>query len=149
MNKLIIAFTTLVAAASAAWAATPSETIAARQANFKVMGRSFKAINDELKNPSPAVDVLRSNAATLSQASGRVAGAFPQGTGPEAGVKTAASPLVWQRSADFRSAAGQLAASTSALDAAARSGDIERIRMAIPAVGGACRTCHETFRVRD
>ena len=45
----------VLACASMAVAATASDTIAARQANFKVMGKAMKGSFDELKQPSPSM----------------------------------------------------------------------------------------------
>jgi len=150
MKKLALATLLAVSAgATIAWAATPSQIIAQRQGNFKQMGRSFKAIADELKKSSPSADVLRTQAHVLSQAADRVGGYFPAGTGPEARVRTGALRVIWQRNADFLNIARQLSGAAQNLDAAAASGDVARIRSAMPAVGGACRTCHETFRARD
>jgi cytochrome c556 len=132
--------------ATAAWAATPAETIAARQNNFKQMGRAFKGINDELKKDAPDIAVLRTNAGTLAQAAPRVHGGFPRGTGPEAGVKTAALPIIWQQGAQFRTKANDLVNATRGLQRAAAGGNVAQVKAAVPAVGGACKGCHDTFK---
>jgi cytochrome c556 len=150
MKKLALATLLAVpAGATIAWAATPSQIISQRQGNFKQLGRAFKAVGDELKRSSPSVEVLRTQAAALRQAADRVGGFFPAGTGPESGVRTGALPAIWQRNADFLTIARRLSAAAQSLDAATASGDVASVRAAVPAVGGACRTCHESFRVRD
>ena len=132
--------------ATAAWAATPAETISARQANFKQMGRASKAISDQLKQDAPDVAVIRTNAGVLVQSAGRVHGGFPRGTGPEAGVKTAALPIIWQQGRDFRAKANNLVNATRGLQRAAAGGQIAAIKAAYPAVGGACKACHDTYK---
>jgi len=131
-----------------ALAATAAQLIAARQQNYKQIGKAFKAVNDELKKDSPSVDTLRGNARTLDQLARRVPGWFPKGTGPEAGVKTAALPVIWQKPAEFRAAAARLAAAARALDAAAAKGDVAQVRTATGALGGACKNCHQSFKAQ-
>ncbi|MEP6868661.1 MAG: cytochrome c [Novosphingobium sp.] len=139
----IASATTIVAAAS------PSEKIAARQANFKVMGKSFKGITDEMKKPAPDMAVIKTNAATLQKATTHVSDFFPKGTGPETGVKTHALPVIWERGTDFRAAAGKLTAAAAAMNDAAKTGDSAKIKAAIPGLGGACKGCHDTFKGKD
>lgn len=129
--------------------ATPEQTIAARQSNFKDMGRAMKAIGEELKKPAPDLGVIRSSAQAISQASPRVSGAFGRGTGPEAGVKTQALPAIWQKAPEFRARINDFLPKTRDLQAAAGSGDLTRIRAAFPALGGTCKSCHDSFRARD
>jgi cytochrome c556 len=130
-------------------AASPTQKIAARQANFKVMGKSFKAIMDEMKKPTPDMALIKTSAGALQKASTHVADFFPKGTGPETGVKTHALPVIWERGADFRAAAGKLTAATAAMNSAAKSGDIAQVKAAFPGVGGSCKGCHDTFKGKD
>ncbi|KAJ8135192.1 hypothetical protein OY671_011595, partial [Metschnikowia pulcherrima] len=51
-------------------AATPAETVAARQANFKQLGRAMKAIGEESKKPAPDLGVIRASAQSSNQAAG-------------------------------------------------------------------------------
>lgn len=132
--------------ATAAWAATPAETITARQANFKQMGRASKAVGDQLKQGAPDVAVIRTNAGILAQSATRVHGGFPRGTGPEAGVKTTALPIIWQQGRQFRDKANQLVTATRAFQRAAAGGNVGAIKAAYPAVGAACKGCHDTFK---
>lgn len=135
-------------AAPVAAVAQPAATIEARQANFKAIARAFKTINDELKGSRPSVDLLRRAAAELAQASQRIPGGFPPGTGPEAGVKTEALAAIWTNRAGFTEAANRHIAAVKALEAAAQAGDIERIRAATQAVGPTCKNCHDSFRLK-
>jgi cytochrome c556 len=142
----IAAFVAAGVTATAAWAATPAQTIEARQANFKQMGRAFKAINDQLKQSAPDMATIRSNAGIIVQSAGRVHSGFPRGTGPEAGVKTEALPIIWQRGRDFQSHANQLVAAARNLQRVAAGNDINAIKAAVPGLGGACKGCHDTYK---
>lgn len=129
-------------------AAAP-DTIKARQDNFKSMGRSMKLISDELRKDAPGFAVIRQQAAALEKNSARVARMFPKGTGPEAGVKTGALPAIWQKPTEFSAAAAGLNRATKGLRAAAAGTDVAKVRAALGATGGACKTCHESFRLDE
>jgi cytochrome c556 len=138
MNKTLISAALAVAVtATAAWAATPAENVAARQNNFKQIGHAQKAISDELKKPSPDVAVLRSSTQVLAGLAPNVHRWFPRGTGVESGAKTGALPIIWQQNAQFNG---------RGLQRAAASGNVDQIKAAFPAVGGACKGCHDTFK---
>ena len=139
----------LMTASVVAVAASPADTIAARQANFKVMGKSFKAIMDQMKAPTADFAVIKSSADNLAKAASKVHGFFPKGTGPEAGVKTHALPAIWAKPADFKLALGKLADGAKGLQKAAKTNDIAAVKAAFPAAGGACKGCHDQFKARD
>ena len=113
MNRKSVAlFATALGLATAsvmAVAASPADTIAARQANFKVMGKSFKGIIDQMKAPAADFVVIKTNADALAKAASKVHGFFPKGTGPEAGVKTHALPAIWAKPDDFNQGFDRLA----------------------------------------
>ncbi len=142
----IAAFVAAGVTATAAWAATPAQTISARQANFKQMGRAFKAVGDQLKQSAPDVATIRTNATIIAQSAGRVHSGFPRGSGPEAGVKTAALPIIWQDNRDFQAKANQLVGAARGLKRAADGGNLDAIKAAVPALGGACKGCHDKFK---
>ncbi len=146
-SAAIFAVSAVVFAASVTAANT--DVIATRQAGFKQIGKANKAISDELKAGQPSVQVLQQNAKILAARSLRLPGWFPKGSGPEAGVKTGASPAIWQQAPGFRAQAVNFAKASRALNVAAGSGDITRMRVAFAAVGGTCKGCHDTYRVRD
>ena len=120
----------------------------ARQQSYKALGKSYKGLSDELKQSSPSLDVIRTNAATIDRLSHQVHRWFPKGSGPEAGVKTAALPAIWQNWDQFRVKANQFAGFARGLNNAASKGDLAQVRAYAPAVGGACKACHDNFRAR-
>lgn len=148
MYRKTILVTAIAAGLSvtAAWAATPKETISARQTEFKKMGRAMKGVNDQLKQSSPDVGVIRSNANVMAAVAGKVRHAFPRGTGPGAGAETEALPVIWTRNAEFTKRMNTMVNATRGLQKAAASGNVARIKAAFPAVGGSCKSCHDTFR---
>ena len=76
-------------------------------------------------------------------------GWFPRGTGPETGVRTRAKPEIWSNPSGFRLAGAALLVAARELSAAAQSGDVARIRAALPGVTRACGGCHDSFRAPE
>lgn len=149
-NRKLALWTMIVAVgAGAAIAATPQQMIEARQKGYKEIGRATKAIMDNLHSSSPSLPAVRTNAQTVARLAPQITSWFPPGTGPEAGVKTSASPAIWQQGATFKKDAGDLLAASLALDAAAASGDLARTQAAAAAMGGACKACHMSFRQKE
>lgn len=135
--------------AGAVMAASPQQTIQARQANFKVIGKSFKGMLDEGRKPAPDINVYRVNADALAKAATKITGHFPKGTGPEAGVKTSALPAIWAKPGDFKAAAAKLVAASAKLNTAAKSGNLDATKAALMAVGPTCKGCHDQFKAKD
>ena len=108
-----------VVIATCAIAAKPADVIAARQANYKQIGKAMKAMGDEMKKPEPSVPVFQASAKTIVGLAPHVLKWFPKGSGPEAGVKTGALPVIWEKWPDFKIAAVKMFAASKALDAAA------------------------------
>lgn len=139
----------LAGVATAAIAATPQQTIKARQANFKAIGKATKAVFDETRKPSPDMAVIRPNAAQLVRLSSQLPRWFPRGSGPEAGVKTGARAEIWTKPAEFQTAAVNFNKAAIALNAAAATGDTTAVATAARALGGTCKGCHDGFRAKD
>ena len=139
----------VLAGGTLALAATPSDVISARQANFKVMGKGMKGSFDELKQPTPSIEVLKTNANAIAGAAVKVAAGFPAGTGPEAGVKTSALPAIWARPDEFRADADKLVKAAQAYSQAAATGNVDTAKAALMQVGGTCKGCHEDFRAKE
>ena len=129
--------------------AAPADVISARQQNYKQIGRASKAIQDELKGATPSTQVIATNAKTIAGLARHIPSWLPRGTGPEAGVKTGALPAIWERAPEFRHDAAQLVGAAKALREAAAKNDLARVTAAAPALGQACKTCHQSFRARD
>jgi cytochrome c556 len=128
-----------------AQAATPVETQKARHEHYEELGKSFKAVRDQMNAATPDFAVLEKNAQVVSDASVNQQQWFPKGTGPEAG-KTRALPEIWSKPADFEAAQKMLSDRAPKLLAAVKSKDIDAVKAAFKETGGACKNCHDTFR---
>lgn len=132
--------------AGTVWAATPAETITARQNNFKAIARANKAIQDELRKDAPDIALITTSATVIDRLSRGVRQWFPNGTGPQSGIKTEASPAIWLRRREFEVSAANSARAAAGLKNAANARNLAQIRTAAAALGGTCKGCHDTFR---
>lgn len=138
-----------VAVSGASAQSNMAAAVKARQAHFKQQGAAFKAILDQIKKDQPDPGVIRANADKLKTLSAQLPTWFPKGSGPEAGVKTGAKPQIWTEPSEFQAAAARFQAEAAKLDQLAMAGDIPGVKGEVRAVGGACKNCHDKFRVPD
>jgi cytochrome c556 len=127
---------------------TVKQQIEARQHDLKDMAGAFKTVNDQLKTGTPQLEQIRLAAQEIKGHAEEIANWFPSGTGPESGVKTEALPTIWSDSAGFSAAAAKLREETSRLSDIATTDNVEAIRAQAQATGGACKNCHQTYRVK-
>lgn len=128
-------------------AAAP-DTIKERQKGLKEMGEAFKTVRDELAGGKD-VAKIKAAAAVISKSSNAMVNWFPAGTGPETGVKTAAKPEIWSDTADFTAKRQKLVEETTKFAALAESGDLAAIGGGVRGLGGACKGCHDRYRVKE
>lgn len=124
-----------------------ADQVRARIAGFRQIGAAYKAVTDGAR----ASDLAR-----IRQASGQLGGLahglygwFPRGSGPQPGVKTAARPEIWTRVPQFRAAQDGFARQVQAFQRVAAGGDINAIRVEARRLGGACKACHDSFKVAN
>ena len=137
----------IACAALAACGGTADETAVAeadappvikeRQDNLEEVGDSFKAIMDSLKSGTPELAMIADKAQIINTNAGKITGHFPEGTS------------IWEKPAEFSSAAERLVGASADLVAAAQSGDAAATGEAAKAMGGACKNCHDQFREKD
>lgn len=147
--KFIISLTLVTAAVSLAMPAyaqfaKPEDAIKYRKAALTVMSTHFGRVaamaNGRIPfNAASAVD----NAAIAEMASKLPWAAFGEGTG--AG-DTRAKPEIWTDNAKFKAYAEKMQAEMSKLAVATKTGNVDTIKVAAGAVGGACKACHDDFR---
>jgi len=126
-----------------------AEIIKARQANLKKLDGAYKAIGEEAKKPNPDLLVFKGQAPVVAELAPQLHGWFPRGTGAVTGLKTSAQSDIWSRPEEFKARADALVSAAAGLTAAVEGGDVSAIRGAMPAVGGACKRCHDGFRQYD
>lgn len=138
----------LAGAATAQAPTTPgAKAAAARKENFKQLGAAFKSYNDELRKGGSDKAVLTAAAAKVRTASGQIPTWFPKGSGREAFPTSEAKAEVWTDAAGFAAAAKNFQTEAAKLQTATASGDLDAIKAQARATGGACKACHDKYRV--
>ncbi len=127
---------------------TVKQQIEVRQKALKEMGASMKTISDQLKSGEPSLDAIRPAVHTIKTHAAELPTWFPAGTGPESGVKTEALSKIWEDEAGFQSAAQLLATESGKLSDIATGEDVAAIGAQVAATGGACKNCHDQFRLK-
>lgn len=128
---------------------TVKEQIEARQAQLKKMGKAFKAISDQLKAGSPDLAQIQAASAVVPKEAAGMVEWFPEGTGPESGIKTEALPIIWQDKADFNDKIAAMQDAAAKLDTVTQGGDVAEIGAAFQTTGGTCKACHDKYRLDD
>lgn len=122
------------------------KAVVARQAHYKELNGAFRAINEQLKAETPDKAAIGVGAGKMKALGADLASWFPKGSGPEAGVKTAAKAEIWTDAEGFAAAATKLQGETAKLADVATAGDMEAIKAQVRATGGACKICHDKYR---
>ena len=140
--------------AEAALAADPApapttaggKAVLTRQAHYKELNGAFRAINEQLRADAPDKAAIAANAAKMKALAADLPSWFPKGSGPEAGVKTAAKAEIWTDAAGFAAAATKLQDETAKLQDVAAGGDLDTIKAQVRATNAACKACHDKYR---
>ncbi len=138
----------LVLATGAAFA---NPGVEARQALMKSIVGDVKAIAGYVKGENvetPADVAMRAEAIKANAA--KISGAFGDQVHVENadGVKTIASPAIWQKWDEFVATASGLESSAGALAMTAAGGDKAAIAESFGALTKNCGACHKAFRVK-
>lgn len=128
---------------------TVAELMHERHENFEEIGKSFKAIRDQLDKETPDMEKISAAADLIAGYAGEVDGWFPEGTGPETGIKTDALATVWEKPEEFEAAIAKFKAAATGMKMAADSGDVSAIKAAVQPLGASCKNCHDNFRLDD
>lgn len=149
-GALILALGIGMAGAGAAFAlGSADDMINARQAEMKANTKAMKALVSILKGETPYDPAAIQSAAktiTDARAASEAAGAWDAASQKGATVQTEAKPDIWTDAAGFTAAWTNLDKAVAQL---AASTDEASFKAAFPALGGACKGCHEKFRAAE
>jgi cytochrome c556 len=120
-----------------------------REGNFEAIGKAFKAVRGQLESDSPDFALIAASAADINTRAGKITGHFPAGTSTADGFKTEALPVIWEKPEEFKAAAQKLVDESAKLASLAPGGDKAAVGAQAMAMGGACKGCHDTFRLDD
>ena len=151
MRRVTIAVGMIAVFAAAAVAAplTKGRALAImhqRHEGMEKIGDTNKLLRREITSSSTFVPAIQSGAATIAGLSVKANGWFPRGTGPELG-KTGARPQIWQTPQDFIAKLHNFQGAAQAFNAAAKSGDMNAIKARYADLNGACKACHDKYRM--
>ncbi len=120
-----------------------------RHENFEAIGASFKAVRGELEKDAPDFALIAAKANDINGRAAKIADHFPAGTSTEDGFDTEALPAIWQKPEEFKAAAAKLVDESAKLASLAAGADKTAVASQAMAMGGACKGCHDQFRLDD
>ena len=134
-------------------AATPSKDQALkimheRHEAMEGLGKAMKTLHRELDSSNPNINVVRAQTSTMASVAAKIPSFFPAGTGPDVG-KTRAKPEIWTQQARFIKTSKDYLNAAQAIDAAAKTGDLHKVRALHENVDKACKACHDPFRAPE
>ena len=136
----VLAFTTTASAQFA----KPDDAIKYRKNALFVMQQNFGRVAAMASGKAPFdAKVAAESAAVADYVAKLPWAAFGEGTDKG---ETRAKAEIWKESAKFKDYADKMQAEMSRLAVAAKSGNLDSIKKAVSATGGACKTCHDTFQ---
>jgi len=122
------------------------KAVMVRQGHYKDLGKAFVGLSSELRKDAPDKAAISAGTTTVNSLAQDLPSWFPKGSGPEAGVKTAAKAEIWTDAAGFAAAARNLQVEAAKLQAVALGGDLDAVRAQVRATGAACKACHDQYR---
>jgi cytochrome c556 len=151
MNRQLVAIVAAIGALASLPAAAqfqkPEDAVKYRKAAFQVMAMHFGRIGAMVSGKAPFdAAAAASNAEVAAFMSKLPYAGFVEGTsGTEKGQP---KPIVWTERAKFDEAAKKMQDEMAKLATAAKGGNPDQIKAAFGATGGACKDCHDHFRVQ-
>ena len=151
MTRLFLAAATLAGLLSALPAAAqfqkPEDAVKYRKGAFQVMAAHFGRIGAMANGRAPFDAAAATNNADVVVFMSKLPYAgFVDGTsGTEKGQPMA---NVWSERVKFDAAAKKMQDEVVKLAAAARTNNLDQLKTAFGAAGGACKACHDDFRVQ-
>ena len=151
MTRLLLAAATLAGLLSALPAAAqfqkPEDAVKYRKGAFQVMAAHFGRIGAMANGRAPFDAAAAANNADVVVFMSKLPYAgFVDGTsGTEKGQPMA---NVWSERVKFDAAAKKMQDEVVKLAAAARTNNLDQLKTAFGAAGGACKACHDDFRVQ-
>lgn len=118
-----------------------------RQANFKAIGKSFKAIRTQLEGDAPDMAAITAAATDMNAAALKLEGYFPEGTSVDDGFDTEALAVIWEKTDEFAEAQKRLVDASAEMITIAQGGDAAAVGDQVGAIGGSCKNCHDNFRL--
>lgn len=120
-----------------------------RHDNFEAIGDAFKAVRGELEKDAPDFALIAAKATDINARAQKIEGHFPAGTSVDDGYDTEALATIWRKPEVFKAASQKLIDESAKLASLAGSSDKVAVGAQAMAMGGACKGCHDQFRLDD
>ncbi len=145
LSALIIASAAIaLATPAAAQFQKPEDAVKYRQSALTVMGNHFGRIGAMVNGRVPFdAKAAQDSARVVAMMSTLPWAGFTPNT---ASLKSRAEPEIWKEQAQFKENSEKMMAEVVKLEAAAKTGNLDAIKVAFGAVGGSCKTCHDAYR---
>lgn len=131
---------------AAAQFAKPEDAIKYRKNALFVMQQNFGRVAGMAAGKIPFDAKVAADSAAVAEFVGKLPWA---GFGPGTDMgDTKAKPEIWANKAKFDDIAKKLDTELVKLSAAAKTGNLDNIKVAVNAVGGTCKSCHDDFRAK-
>jgi len=143
LSSALLATASLTVAAAPLAPAVAQKIMTQRHEGYEQIGKAMRAAKQAIDRGNAAA--VKGPANQIAALSRQAPGWFPAGSGPEAG-KTHAKAEIWQNRAEFDGLMRNFGTAAAAFQAAAASGDLDRIKDAHGNLGKACGACHTKFR---
>lgn len=143
--SIVLALAALATAVpAAAQFAKPEDAIKYRKSALFVMQQNFGRVAAMAQGKAPFDAKIAAESAATAEFMIKLPWAgFGEGTDKG---DTKAEAKIWTDKAKFNEYAEKAEQEMAKLSAAAKTGNMDSIKAAVGAVGGACKTCHDTFR---
>ena len=144
VSLFVAGFVTAAALPALAQFAKPDDAIKYRKNALFVMQQNFGRVAGMAAGKIPFDAKVAAESAAVADFVGKLPWvAF----GPETDMgDTKAKPEIWSNKAKFDDYAKKLQVELSRLDAAAKTGKLDAIKVAVSATGDTCKACHDDFR---
>ncbi|HEX9392178.1 MAG TPA: cytochrome c [Usitatibacteraceae bacterium] len=125
----------------------PEKVIEYRQSVMTVVGWNFGPMAAMMKGDKPYdKETFARGAAIVAYMTPLAIEGFTPGS--DKGAETAAKPEIWTKMDDFKAKMDKLNTETAKLAMIAKTGTFDEIKKQFGATGGACKSCHDDFRVK-
>jgi cytochrome c556 len=150
MKKLSVLFLTGAimtwALPAAAQFAKAEDAVKYRKSALFVMGQNFGRVAGMANGKVPFDAKIASESAATAAMVGKLPwAAF--GPGTDSG-DTKSKAEIWKDKAKFDDYASKMQTELDKLSVAAKTGNLETIKLAVTATGGTCKSCHDDFRAK-
>lgn len=117
-----------------------------RHEKFELMGEAYDSIDLELKRDNPDLALIQEHAVQIDEWAGELIYWFPEGSGPDSGIKTEAKAEIWSDPDDFEALQEAFVVEARNLRNASAESNMETLGSRFKATSAVCSECHEKYR---